>query len=195
MKIPCADCGAMILPETAARNEGLCVPCKSGTRANIEASKIAAKRQRELEATDPFTIYWRELIDRIFKTEAGLDSLSAIERQYWAVGCVSGEVYNGGFEQYFFNSAGSTYLDAVDGLEAMGAAVSLQLLQEAKQVVFGMGDVPRDTVARREYLATFEDGVIQERLDQLDRKFWEDPDKLGERSEAFAIRHGLVQSR
>lgn len=81
MKIPCADCGAMILPETAARNEGLCVPCKTGTRADIEASKIAAKRQRELEATDPFIIYWRRLIDRIFETEAGLDSLSTIERQ------------------------------------------------------------------------------------------------------------------
>jgi len=193
MKIPCADCGAMILPETAARNEGLCVPCKTGTRADIEASKIAAKRQRELEATDPFIIYWRELIDRIFKTEAGLDSLSTIERQYWAVGCVSGEVYNGGFEQYFFNSAGSTYLDAVDGLEAMGAEASLRLLQEAKQVVFGIGDVPKDTEARREHLATFEDEVMRDRLDPLDRKFCEDPDKLGKLSEVFAIKHGLVQ--
>ena len=71
MKIPCADCGALILRETAERNGGLCMPCKAGTRANIESSKIAAKRSRELDANDPFRIYWRRLVDVVYKTPGG----------------------------------------------------------------------------------------------------------------------------
>ena len=32
-KLPCIECGAMIVPTTAARNDGLCEPCKNGFRA------------------------------------------------------------------------------------------------------------------------------------------------------------------
>jgi len=38
-KILCLDCGAMILPSTAEKNNGLCMPCKSGIRASIEEKK------------------------------------------------------------------------------------------------------------------------------------------------------------
>jgi len=68
------------------------MPCKSGTRSNIEAAKAAAQRERELDATDPFRIYWRELVGRVYKSPAGLTKLSDVERQYWAVGCLCGEV-------------------------------------------------------------------------------------------------------
>lgn len=193
MKIPCCDCGVLILQETAERNGGLCIPCKSGTRAKIEASKVAAKRERELDATDPFRIYWRKLVDMIYKTPGGLSSLSEVERQYWAVGCLSGDVYNGGFDQYFYNSSGSTYISALHGLDAMGAVVSLNLLQRAKQVIFEFNDVPEDTGARRAMLASVQNASLQQRLDELDKNFWADPDKLAVLSEGFAIRHGLVQ--
>lgn len=192
MNIACRSCGALVLPETAERTGGLCMPCKSGTRANIEASKVAAKKQRELDATDPFRIYWCKLVDRVYKTPDGLNSLSDTERQYWAVGCLSGEVYNGGFDQYFHNSSGATYIAALHGLEAMGALASLLLLQKAKQAVFGFADVPEDTCTRRIMLRAAESASLQQRLDELDRQFWQDPDKLGELSEAFAIRLGLL---
>ena len=68
------------MPETAARTGGFCMPCKSGTRSNIEASKIAAKKERELDATDPFRIYWRKLVDRVYKSPVGLTQLSDVER-------------------------------------------------------------------------------------------------------------------
>lgn len=194
MKIPCADCGALILRETAERNGGLCMPCKAGTRANIESSKIAAKRSRELDANDPFRIYWRRLVDVVYETPGGLSSLSELDLQYWGVGCLSGEVYNGGFEQYFNNSSGKTYRSAKRGLEAMGALTSRDLLQSAKQAVFGSGAVPEDTAVRRTVLAAVQSEALQQRLDELDKQFWADPDKLSELSEAFAIRHGLVQT-
>lgn len=193
MKIPCADCGAVILRETAERNSGLCMPCRSGTRANIESSKIAAKRRREIDASDPFRIYWRQLVDTVYKTPAGLSSLSDLELQYWAVGCLSGEIYNGGFDQYFYNSSGDTYAPAMLGLEAMKALKSRDLLQNAKQAIFGSRAVPDDTGARRTVLVAVQNDALQSELDELDKQFWADPDRLSELSQAFAIRHGLVQ--
>lgn len=169
------------------------MPCQSGTRSNIEASKIAAQRARELDASDPFRIYWRDLISRVYKSPAELTQLSDLERQYWAVGCLSGEVYNGGFELYFYNSSGATYSDAVDGLQAMGATTSLLLLQKAKQMIFGFVDVPEESSARRTILAAAESVSLQRRLDELDKQFWEEPDELTVRSEAFAVSHGLVR--
>ena len=193
MKVPCSDCGVLILQETAERNGGLCLPCRSGTRSRIEASKAAAKRERELDANDPTRIYWRKLVDMVFKAPDGLRSLSEVERQYWAVGCLSGEVYNGGFEQYFHNSSGSTYNDALKGLEAMGAQASLILLQKAKQVVFGFQAIPEDTGMRRSMLTPMGDESHQRRLDELDKQFWADPDNLAELSQDFAVRHVLLQ--
>jgi hypothetical protein len=168
------------------------MPCKSGTRANMEASKVAAQRERELNATDPFRIYWRELIDRVYKPSAGLTPLSGIECQYWAVGRLSDEVYNGGFEQYFHNSSGATYSAAVGGLHAMGATASLLVLQKAKQMIFGFAEVPDESKARRTILAAVESESLYQRLDELDKQFCADPDELAIRSEAFAVTHALV---
>lgn len=193
MKIPCSDCGVLILQETAVRNGGCCLPCRSGTRSRIEASKAAAKREREFDATDPARIYWRKLVDMVFKPPGGLSSLSEVERQYWAVGCLSGEVYNGGFDQYFHNSSASTYNDALKGLEAMGALASLILLQKAKQVVFGFQAVPEDTGMRRSMLTSIDDDSHQQRLNELDKQFWAEPDKLAELSQHFAVRHNLLR--
>jgi hypothetical protein len=180
------------MPETAARTGGLCMPCMSGTRANMDASKAAARREREFEATDPFRIYWRELVDRIHKPRDEHTALSDLELQYWAVGLVSGEVYNGGFHQYFYNSSGATYNAALDGLKAMGAFASLLLLQRAKQMIFGFVDVPEESYARRTVLAAAESDSLWQRLEELDQQFWADPDNLADRSAAFAICHGLV---
>lgn len=170
------------------------MPCKSGTRSQIEASKDATKRQRELDATDPFRLYWRELVDRVYKSDSGVAHLSDVERQYWAVGCLSGEVYNGGFDQYFHNSSGATYSAAVDGLKAMGATKTLLLLQKAKQMIFGFADVPKESCARRTIQTSVESASLQQRLESLDKQFGEDPDELATRSETFAVNHGLVRA-
>lgn len=169
------------------------MPCKAGTRASMEASKAAAQRERMLDATDPFQIYWHHLVDRVHGSSAETNPLSDAEQQYWAVGCLIGEVHNGGFDQYFYNSSGATYLAAIDGLQAMSASTSLLLLQKAKKLIFGLGEVPVASYARRTLIATADGALLQQRLDRLDRQFWTDPDELAARSEAFAVTHGLVR--
>lgn len=194
MKIPCSTCSTLIMPDTAARTGGLCMPCKLGTRAEIEAAKVAMKRLCELEDTDPFRLYWLELVNKVYKSDAGIAGLSNVERQYWAVNCLSGEVHNGGFDQYFYNSSGSTYSDAVDGLKAMGATTSLLLLEKAKKMIFGLADVPGETGIRRRIQVAVDSDALQRRLDQLDKKFWGDAGNLATRIENFAISHGLVRA-
>lgn len=46
-KIPCRICQALILPATAADNEGLCWPCKRGTRKQRELTKAQFLRANE----------------------------------------------------------------------------------------------------------------------------------------------------
>jgi hypothetical protein len=47
LKVPCSRCGVQILPSTAEKHSGLCVPCANGTRAQIEASKRSASEEGE----------------------------------------------------------------------------------------------------------------------------------------------------
>lgn len=188
-KVPCPQCGALILPTTAAKNEGLCMPCRHGFRANLEASKAYYRKRREREGKDPMQALWRALLERVHRTAAGYSGLDVPERQYFAVALLDGEVNNGGFEQYFHNSSGDHYLDAVAGLAAMEARASLELLLRAKQILFGFGDVPASTALRRRGDVT---ASQQQRLHPLDRALWKDPDGLVVRVEGFAVRHGLV---
>src|SRR5688572_18859096 len=43
-KVACAKCGVAILPRTAAKTGGLCMPCATGIRANIEQSRRLAQQ-------------------------------------------------------------------------------------------------------------------------------------------------------
>ena len=192
MKVTCRACGAAILEATSTRNGGLCMPCKGGTRASIEASRARATQERERNATDPFRIYWRQLVNRVHQTPSGFAGLSEQERQYFAVACLSGEVYNGGFDQFFSNSSGGLYEYAIRGLSSMGAAQSLELLLKAKQVLFDTADVPEDSAARWQLLESRKSDSQDSHLDQLDKMFWKDPDGLGALSRAFAKRNSLV---
>ncbi|MDC7807413.1 DUF4375 domain-containing protein [Luteimonas sp BLCC-B24] len=189
-KVPCLQCGVCILPITAEKNGGLCMPCTTGIRANLEKSRQYYKAQRELDKTDPVRIHWRSLLDRL-RADNGYSGLSIAEKRYFAVTALSGEVHNGGFGQYFYNTASDHYQDAVEGLEEIGALASLDLLLRAKQVLFGFGEVPVLTSRRRLTSARTSDSKAS-RLDKLDRLFWTDPDGLSSRLEALLLRHGLV---
>ena len=84
-KIPCTECGELVLPSTAERTGGLCMPCKSGNRENIERGKEYYKKQRELDKTCPYRALWKELINKVYHTESGFDgaTLFCCECSYW----------------------------------------------------------------------------------------------------------------
>jgi hypothetical protein len=165
--------------------------CKRGIRESIEQSKAYYIRERELDETCPFRALWRDLVNRVHKTDDGFGKLSHDEQMYFAVGLLDGEVYNGGFTQYFHNSSGDYYVCAEAGLEALGASNSLRLLRLAKDAIFGSSPVP-DSQARR--WGEGQDDETEAILSELDDQFYKDPDNLGDKMEAFAKDRGLVEN-
>ena len=168
------------------------MPCKIGTCESIEAAKLYYQRERELDKIDPFRKLWRELVRRVYETDLGYAGLSDAEKKYFAVGLLEGEVYNGGFDQYFFNSSSDYYSDAEIGLEEMGAVQSLSLLKRAKEIVFGFAPVPEDTERRREILRQLDSESYANQLEDLDNLFWKDSDGLSNHIESFARKYALI---
>ena len=194
-RVPCKECGAEILPTTATATGGVCMACKQGIRKTIEASK---KYYEERRKYDPMRELWTSLVMRVHKTDEGFEGLTQDEKTYFAVGVLDGEIYNGGMDQYFWNSSGSLYSWAVDGLLELKAHKALRLLTDAAKLLFD-GEVPEDREARASAIRKLpEDKAVPipewaVRLEQIDREYCEDPDGLGARLEAFASERGLVQ--
>jgi hypothetical protein len=186
-RLPCQSCGELIHPDTAAKNDGVCMPCKGGYRANIEAGKKQREQERISEQSAERK-YWVGLVKRVHASADGFQQLSSPEKTYYAVSCLFGEVYNGGFDQFFSNSTGALYGYALDGLLEIEADASAALLVKAKQVAFGDARIPLDRAERN--LKMREASSISD-LDALDSEFWKDRDGIGARCEMYAKRHDL----
>jgi hypothetical protein len=168
------------------------MPCKRGTRAQLEAAKLRREQERAYEQSAERK-YWLDLVHRVYETPEGFDGLAVSERVYYAVCCLMGEVYNGGFDQFFSNSTGSLYGYALTGLLDMEADSSAALLTQAKEVLFGAQLVPTDQGDRLRLMPTVQSDSCpaSEQLERLDEAFYADPDGLGERCEIYAARHRL----
>lgn len=165
------------------------MPCKQGNRQNIEASKRYYEEQKKY---NPYRELWKSLVFRVHKTEERFSGLTDDEKLYYAVGILQGEVFNGGFDQFFWNSSGDFFEEAVAGLERLEAFKTLELVQQAKMIVFSGAEPPRYWEDRRSLLRILESTEGSQSLDTLDAAFWEDPDSLNEKLTRFAEAQGLV---
>jgi Domain of unknown function (DUF4375) len=186
-RFPCRTCGELIHPDTAAKNNGLCMPCKGSYRAGIEAGKKRREQERLYDQSAERK-YWFSLVKK--ESEAGFQALSESEKIYFALSCLVGEVYNGGFDQFFSNLSGAMYGYALSGLLDVEAHGTAALLEEAKDVLFGSQSVPVDRQERNNALLKAEG---ESRLDALDKAFWADKEGLGERCKQYAIGHALYK--
>jgi hypothetical protein len=194
-KLPCSKCGALILPATFQATGGVCMACKQGIRENIESSKAYYKQQREY---DPIRELWSSLVKRVYKTTEGFAGLTAAEQLYYCVNVLEGELYNGGFHQFFTNSSGMYYEQVMDGLLELRAFDSLALLSEAKELLFGDRKIPQDQSRRYEAVLEYPETDAEHtpwciRLEELNSLYWEDPDELGDRLSAYAEAQGLLE--
>lgn len=82
---------------------------------------------------------------------------------------LEGEIANGGFNQFFFNSSGNFAHETVSDLEIIGAFKTSQILQEAINQ-FPNSIVPKNRQERIEILEQIEE-VADEVWDKLDEKF------------------------
>jgi hypothetical protein len=207
-KVPCAQCGKPVSAGQAARRGGLCALCtlkreekiaclqcgervsanKAGKR-NVLCLRCSGKR-------NPFFVLHSSLIDRVCRSPHGFDGLSDAEKLYFALTLFQDEVNNGGFHQFFFNSSGAYYNLVESTLVTLDEPTILELLHQAKQIVFPDVDVPADLKTRRGPLGLAEPDSPQpeyvNRLDDLDRRFYSTPDTLTAKLQGFARGRGLI---
>ena len=81
------------------------------------------------------------------EVEAALSRLTPGQRAAWAVEQLQLEMGNGGIDQYFYNSAGDTAPEALEGLRLIDAPKFARPLEQAMKLFPG-GQVPRDRDAR-----------------------------------------------
>ncbi|AXY55436.1 DUF4375 domain-containing protein [Acinetobacter chinensis] len=182
-KVACSECNALILIDTATKNKGLCVPCAKGYRKQIEESKKRYQDDKKYRDSEEYR-YWVNLLQKV-SCVADLRNLAFEEQVYFVINVLIGEVFNGGFDQYFHNSSGNYYAETLQALNELKAFKSLELLESAKVILFGSLDVPSDRGLRFDILNSKGD-VENIELDQLDRSFWEFPDQLDQKILQFA---------
>lgn len=92
--------------------------------------------------------------------ERTMEQFSNQQRLIFAVDSYISEVYNGGHEQFFFNSTGVVWRDALEGLEAMGAQEAVLILKRAVGRFFC--EIPDDADARRKLMYDIEEELFEE---------------------------------
>jgi len=122
--------------------------CKQGIRKSMKASRAYFE---SLKQCDPFRELWMSLVKKC-SNDPGLSKFSIAEQRYFAVSLLEGEVYNGGFDQFFWNSSGDYYALAVAGLEEVGASSSLVIVKKAAETVFGTSGPPADQARRSSFV-------------------------------------------
>lgn len=170
--------------------------CKQGIRKNIEDSRAY---YQSLKAYDPFRALWISLVEKS-SNNSNLAGWTQDEICYFCVRLLEGEVYNGGFEQYFSNSSGDYYKYSLLGLETLGAVNSKNLLQKAAAAMFEGAVPPESQMDRWRNMERESDSDDDSQttpewsstLDKLDAQFWADPDRLGDLLCHFAESRGLV---
>ena len=167
--------------------------CKQGIREAIEESK---EYYRKLKKYDPHRDLWKHLIKK--EEKDGFESFTEEEKTYVAVNVLNSEVYNGGIHQFFSNSSGELYAEALRGLTILKAENSLSLLKRAAKILFSEVDPPKDRQKRWQLMKQYpEDDSIKPEwiieLEEVDRNFWKDPDKLGELLTEYAEATGLIK--
>lgn len=113
---------------------------------------------------------------RFWKVDFNL--LTEAERVFLLVWEVEGEVNNGGFAQYYGNSAGERAARCPGALQSIGAGAMAKIVEEAN-AVFGDAGPPEDREAREATMAAMPEDS-GDRWEKLDDQFFEYPDNLTE---------------
>jgi hypothetical protein len=119
--------------------------------------------------------------------KVGFKGLTVPQQHFYCVWSLSGEVNNGGFDQYYFNSAGDEANEAEAALKAIGATKTLSLLKEANGL-FGLRGPSLDRGKRIRQLEDMSESK-REKLSALDDQFFKDSDHLMSRLMLYVAEH------
>lgn len=127
--------------------------------------------------------------DRVWAAlkERGVGGLNEAQRRYHAVTMFNGEVNNGGLSQYFFNSSGNHWRDAVAGLEAMGSKERLAVLREAI-AKFGQAGPSTDRDERMKQLSALA-RADDKLFSDLDSRYYKSTEVIDVLTMRYVLKH------
>jgi hypothetical protein len=114
---------------------------------------------------------------------SNFEQLTEADRVLIAIWGLEAEVNNGGFDQYYFNSAGAHARHAPAALRRIGAQ-SMATIVERANSLFGAQGPPENDVARQEALFALT-AVNEGPWDELDRLFFAYPDDISKLLEQY----------
>ena len=105
------------------------------------------------------------------KSDDNFSNLTEAEKVFIYVDMLEGQINNGGFDQFFFNSSGDYTHEILAAYEKIKAHKTAYLIEMAIKA-FPVSPVPKDTEVRREIMQNL-DERISNVWDDLDNKFYE----------------------
>lgn len=119
------------------------------------------------ELIEPFR-YSVNIYDGLEEYNNDMADMTIAQRRLFAIHIYNSQVNNGGHHQFFFNSSGIVWKDALDGLRMIGDDADADNFQKAIDK-FG-GNVPFDRAERNEALDRIGDIDV---FDEIDRAYYE----------------------
>jgi len=95
------------------------------------------------------------------------------------------EVNNGGFDQFFYNSAGDDTAEIIEALRVIGADSTAEVVERAA-ARFPGGTAPKDRFARQKVLLEISPNA--EAFEELDGEFYGYPDDLTDLVQRYSSR-------
>jgi hypothetical protein len=115
----------------------------------------------------------------LFKVTAGQKIVYLITR-------LESEIYNGGLNQFFFNSSGQYTIETLEALGEIGATESMTILEKA--ISFWPNSyVPQNTMTRRQELLEKVEQIANPEWEELDKAYYKDKDRITEKLFQFIL--------
>lgn len=140
-------------------------------------------------SNEPFAALARRVAPLFNRVEAaGVSSLTLPERVLFSVWAATGQIENGGFDQFFYNSSGDHAGEAPGAFRAIGAPGKAAVIERA--LALFPGNAPPST---REERITVLDELAEregeELFEALDRAFHAVPENVDDLLEAYVAAH------
>ena len=145
-----------------------------------------------LEQEDPAYAIFTSALEIAFDANDAvtehIDRLSPEARLVYLVWCLDGEIHNGGFDQFFYNSLGDHWEELLSHLDTIGAVTSKRLLTQAVSI-FPDSAPAKDREERVQQLKRLDDAEVEALLSDLDEQFWKYEDNICHRVSEFVSKH------
>lgn len=117
-----------------------------------------------------------------------IERLSPEARLVYLVWCLDGEIHNGGFDQFLYNSLCDHWSELLSHLDTIGAVISKRLLAQAVSI-FPDSTPSTNRQERLEQLKRLSAAEVEALLSHLDEEFWKYKDDLAQRVNDFVMQH------